>query len=410
MKTNFKYPFEFFALVALVISVPLLEAPKNIFWLVFLFTWLFNRIQSKELGGHWDIWDSAIALWIGSAYFIAAFAGLHNSEWGGANDILRYGTILWLVKRSSYHRSELLWLSITIVFSTLVALNYGLWNLFITHAKHDLELNSVGHVNHSAIYIAISYGALLSLVLAYWKKTGITLQIIGVMLIMLFAIAVFISVSRSAVGVMLMLTFLIGLAWLKRSKIPLLILLAGTTILAGGAYINQVAVVQKQESNTKAGIVLAYRDQIWRTALVAWQEYPMFGVGMHNFNQISMDKVQFWLKKAGKPYVASKYSGTSHAHSLYMNTLAERGLAGSAVLLSVLVLWLYWLIRYAPKSSDENLDWALWGGAFSAWFVTIGVGFVNTTLHHEHAILSMLLLGIWLASLRLKLAKSHAAS
>jgi len=30
----------------------------------------------------------------------------------------------------------------------------------------------------------------------------------------------------------------------------------------------------------------------------------------------------------------------------------------------------------------------------------VGVGLVNTTLHHEHAILSVMLLGIWLASRR----------
>ena len=118
---------------------------------------------------------------------------------------------------------------------------------------------------------------------------------------------------------------------------------------------------------------------------------------MHNFNQISMPKVQQWVEESGKPYDASAYLGTSHAHSLYLNTLAERGLFGLTILISVLFAWLFWLLRFIPKASDENIAWAVWGASFSAWFATVGIGLVNTTLHHEHGILSALLLGIGLA-------------
>lgn len=402
MKPTLKHPFEFFALVALIFSVPLLEAPKNIFWLAFICIWLANRIREKDFGGAWDVWDSLIGFWILSGYLISAFAGLHSSEWGGANDILRYGSILWAIKRSGYGRVELRWLIIAVVFSTFIALSYGLWGMFVTHAKRALELNSVGHVNHSAIYLAISYGALLSLVLAFWKRSTPGLRMVGTLLTMLFAASIFISASRAAVGVALLLTLILGLVWLRRSKYPLAVLLISATLTAGGAYFTQVEVVQKQESNAKGGIILAYRDVIWDTALVAWRKYPVFGVGMHNYNQISMEKVKVWLEESGKPYVESQYGGTSHAHSLYVNSLAERGLFGTAVLLGVLLSWLYWLIRFAPKGDDENLSWGLWGGSLSAWFVTVGIGFVNTTLHHEHAILSVMLLGMWLAYLKLK--------
>ena len=54
-------------------------------------------------------------------------------------------------------------------------------------------------------------------------------------------------------------------------------------------------------------------------------------------------------------------------------------------------------MRHLPTQRDTDLTWALWGGAFSAWLVTAGVGLVNTTLHHEHGILATLLLGFWLA-------------
>lgn len=43
----------------------------------------------------------------------------------------------------------------------------------------------------------------------------------------------------------------------------------------------------------------------------------------------------------------------------------------------------------------------LWGASLSAWIVTCGVGFVNSTLHHEHAILAFLFLGLHLSFTRL---------
>jgi hypothetical protein len=40
----------------------------------------------------------------------------------------------------------------------------------------------------------------------------------------------------------------------------------------------------------------------------------------------------------------------------------------------------------------------LWGGAAAALITTAAIGIVNTTLHHEHGLLAMLLLGAWLGS------------
>ena len=401
MKSSLKNPVEFLLLTGLFISVPLLEAPKNIFWILFIATWLINRFRAKDFGGPWDSWDSLIAIWIASGFFISAFAGLPNSEWGGANDILRYGSILWAIKRSGYSRNELYWLLWVVIASTMIALAQGLWARYVAHTEKALELHSVGHVNHSAIYLTISYGAALSLLLSYWRRFSWPARSIISTMTLILALSIFLSASRAAVMMMLVLTLILGIVWLRRSRIPLLILLAIGVSLISAAYVAQIEVVQKQESNVKAGIVLSYSDVIWNSALVAWKQYPLFGVGMHNYNQISMDKVEGWLKESGKPYVESDYGGTSHAHSLYFNTLAERGLAGSAVLLGVLASWLYWLIRHYPRREAEDVEWALWGASLSAWLITTGIGLVNTTLHHEHAILAVTLLGLWLSYLRL---------
>lgn len=401
MKSSLKNPVEFLLLTGLFISVPLLEAPKNIFWILFIATWLANRVRANDFGGRWDGWDSLIAIWIASGFFISAFAGLPSSEWGGANDILRYASILWAIKRSGYTRNELYWLLWVVITSTMIALAQGLWARYVAHTEKALELHSVGHVNHSAIYLAISFGAALAFALSYWRRFAWPVRSLLSVIVLILALSIFLSASRAAVMMTLVFSVIVGIAWLRRSRFPLPILLAIGATLSTAAYVGQVEVVQKQEGNIKAGNVLAHRDVIWNTALVAWKKYPVFGVGMHNYNQISMAKVKTWVEESGKPYIESEYGGISHAHSLYFNTLAERGLAGSAVLLAVLASWLYWLIRHYPRREAENLEWALWGASLSAWLTTTGIGLVNTTLHHEHAILAVILLGLWLAYLRL---------
>ena len=42
----------------------------------------------------------------------------------------------------------------------------------------------------------------------------------------------------------------------------------------------------------------------------------------------------------------------------------------------------------------------LWGGSFSAFVVTFGSGLVNSTLHHEHALLAFIFLSLHLIYLK----------
>ena len=54
------------------------------------------------------------------------------------------------------------------------------------------------------------------------------------------------------------------------------------------------------------------------------------------------------------------------------------------------------LVAFKSISKDTQGRY-LWAGSFSAWLVTFGIGFVNTTFHHEHGILACILLGLFVS-------------
>jgi hypothetical protein len=76
----------------------------------------------------------------------------------GALDLLRYGSVLWLLKRSRFDERELAVLFGALAIGAVGALAHGYWRLEVTGQRKFLELKSVGHVNHSAIYLAILLG------------------------------------------------------------------------------------------------------------------------------------------------------------------------------------------------------------------------------------------------------------
>src|SRR6185436_16087066 len=93
---------ETLALCAFAFVLPQFEAPKNVLWLVYGALWIVNRWRAGDFGGPWKGWDTLIAVWIASGYMSAKYAGLHNAEWASAADVLRYGSVLWLLSRSRY--------------------------------------------------------------------------------------------------------------------------------------------------------------------------------------------------------------------------------------------------------------------------------------------------------------------
>jgi len=391
---------ETLALFAFAFVLPQFEVPKNILWIVFVVLWLVNRSRIREFGGPWTAWDTLITVWIGSGYAAALFAGLHDNEWKSAFDIARYGIVLWLLLRSRYGENTLRVMLLCLVLGTLTGLLRGYYEvLFVPRADLQpryLGLNSVGHVNHSAIYLSIVFGATLAWVRSSWREESASRRTLGLFVTAAFLVSLIVMQSRATVGAALIVAIVLLGAFASRDGHSLWRVIAGAAIVVAALLIARPEVVEKNALRMKENNLLAFRDNIWRTGLEAWRTYPAFGVGVGNYGSITLARLRQWSKERGETLDQSRVMPQAHAHSLFINTIAERGAVGLLALLSVLVAWA-WSLRKIPAPGAGTVRWAYWGGALGALLVTVLVGFVNTTLHHEHALVSVLLLGGWLA-------------
>jgi hypothetical protein len=65
-------------------------------------------------------------------------------------------------------------------------------------------------------------------------------------------------------------------------------------------------------------------------------------------------------------------------------------------------IWLITLINSYKKFNQDSKAMLFVMGSFSAWVTIFGIGFVNTTYHHENALLALFFLGLHLSYLRQK--------
>ena len=97
-KENKLKTIELILLALMVLSLPSIEAPKNIFLVFFVVVALFRQISTKSFS--WQFWDWLFLLCIGSALLSAIFTGLApGDEWKGFGVLVTYVSVGWTISR-----------------------------------------------------------------------------------------------------------------------------------------------------------------------------------------------------------------------------------------------------------------------------------------------------------------------
>jgi O-antigen ligase len=408
--SSYVYPLEFALLLGIAIALPMFEGVKNIMWGLYTAAWYFNRLRHgwswETLGGRWDRIDTVLAIWLAGTLAGAWQAGMHDDEWRACVDTLRMASLLWFLKRSGYVDAQWLRLHVTLQISVTIATLWALAALAWPHRYQGIQLNSVGHVNQSVIYIVICFGTLLGGVSAFWRTMPAWYRTAAIAEIVILLAALFAAGSRSAAVTTLLGAVAFGLLWLRRSPRPIIWIVIGITAFGALVAGFDTDMRRKQEFATESAYpLLNERYPIWQQALAAWRAFPTFGIGADNFGHVDANQVKRWNEARGEHYDARNFIASSHAHSLYLNTLAERGFLGLTLLALLFGAWTWSLVGSMPGATAPPLYWLNWSGAAAALVATLGIGLFNTTLHDEHGLLALILLGVWLGYRRTHVAE-----
>ncbi len=391
----------------MIVSLPSVEGPKNIFLVFYLVTRLLTEFLTfKQKKFHWSYWDSMFLTIVVTALLSTIFAGMpHLEEWKGYKVLLTAILTGWFLSRARYTQENYQFLFKLIVLSTLPPLIWGLYENLVIHSRETLEIHSVGHVNHSAIYLVMIFGAALGWFLSKLNIKKETLQkkfqtiLIG-MLSLLFFISLIIGQSRGAfgIGVILSLSLIILLGKNKKIRWIGIATIIGILLLT---VLLKTNIVQKQITNTENNNVLAFRDRVWNVSLEASRFSPLLGIGMSNWHFISLDQLKQSVEGRGETFNSDNYYFPGHSHNFYLTALVERGIVGLIVTFIFMLAWITSLIKTFGRAKRSSEEIFLWAGSFSAWVATFGIGLVNTTFHHEHAILACLFLGLYVSYINL---------
>lgn len=387
---------EHWSLLASVAFLPLFEAPKNLAIFLYLLFWALNRWQRGDFGGSWSRLDSLIAALLATVLLSAQFAAFAPDKGlVAAGDALTYGLVLLTLRRSRIEATFAARLLAVAIVATLVALAHALWVHEIQGIGLFIELNSVGHVNHSALYLAIVFSLALAWATVAQRRSATRVLLWLAALLLWFGL--FWSGARGAI--IAAIAFILFWSIFKsrnRRRAAVRVGLIALGLGISGLLLSPVAKM-KNELGLSTDTLTSHRFDLPRLALLAAREYPWLGVGLNNFAKITPERVAAWQAARGQPGNVAALHFTSHAHSLYFNTLAERGLLGLAALLAFLTGLALTLKEKRPARQAPPLEKALWGGAVGACWMAVGGGVFNTTLHHEHALISVIFIGTWLA-------------
>ena len=390
---------KFMFLALMLIMLPSFEVPKNLFAVLFVVSWAFIARRDKDWGGHWRVIDTVFLLWILADIIVGINAiVVHGQPASGSKDIIKFMLVGWAISRAGFTIRQMIYLCVIAIIFTVLPLGYSYLDC---DGGTCVELNSVGHVNHTAIYLLITYVLSLSLLVFNFKNIGNLLRTIFIVTTIILAYVVIDTHSRAASGLLAVITLMamVYSIYYYRNWCSLIISVLLLSLASVILVYNPPSVINKF-MNGSSLVGESPRQKIRNFAYYVFKIDPVLGTGIGNFPNFSHNDITELVIKDKGVYDKSKFMPFAHPHNVYYVYLT-----GGGILLFSIFAW-FWLqivniiYRVNIKSNEK---WIVFS-SMSTVAIVLGVGWVNTTLAHEHALIAMFVLGMLISLDR----KTHA--
>jgi hypothetical protein len=245
--------------------------------------------------------------------------------------------------------------------------------------------------------MVIAYAVSLSLLLFNFNSLEKYQKIILTLTSIILIFTLIDTGSRATFGLLIMITLLdCFFLVIKVKKLYLMVGILGFISSIGIFFAYSPPEALQELKSQKSILDDTERVKIRNFSFYAFKANPYLGVGFGNFGQVTNEDIKPYVLSDKGFFDAKKYLAASHAHSLFYTYLVSGGLLTFSILLW---FWFYviWVI-FKLMTRREN-DWIVFS-AIGVVMINLGIGLVNTTLHHEHAILSMYVLGLLIAQYR----------
>ncbi|MDO5045681.1 O-antigen ligase family protein [Campylobacter sp.] len=242
-----------------------------------------------------------------------------------------------------------------------------------TDPSELFQLKSIGHVNHSSIFMLLVFSISVALI----NQKNNILKYLAIFISIVSVVGVIITGSRATMY-LLPVVFAITLAYFalsKQTNIKTTFLFLGIFVLVA-IFTSYIVPDERIHQKIAMGITSnETRMPIFYSAIYTWQEHPFFGIGSENFKIIDITQ-----------YFPGNYEvNRSHAHNTFLTFLTEKGIFALIGYLIFQISLFFKLIKHIRVSILAFM-------AISVLAINNIISIANTTFHHENA---LLMLCVW---------------
>jgi O-antigen ligase len=377
-------------LLAFFVFLPLYEAPKNILLCFYLLYWFIRRLPESAWGRGDKVFEGIIWIIFGLSLITTIYNNALNlKHWSDHLDWLRLGLIGVATSRTSWCERTLSLVFLSVVVGIVLAVVEG-----ILRGGAFPSLNSVGHINQAAMYLAITFAIFIG---DLSRKRTIIPFILQLGIIFGLLALIVATGSRNAFYASLgLITVFIFYSVFVRSlvsgRVAFLIFFVVFILI-----FLEPSLIHKQLAHLASGSFDAGREGVWRAAFSAIDlDNLLLGTGVDSYGQaVTEEVIRANLESPVFNSLSQNLVFSDHGHNLFVTWIVERGLIAVGF---VAYLNVYLLLKGVRNlraltsvlQNKEQKGFAL----LSIWIAVVLLSIGNTTLHHEHGLLLMAVTGI----------------